>query len=192
MHLLVTSHHGLRQGAKKEKGERALCACCLRNGHRIEETAQHEHHDCPTARAVWQQVAAAWLQATGERVDINSPLLTIMGLRARPADLTGAAREKWDALEPAWRLTHAVTLRQIHQARCRSHNATHAKTPYEPKHVQPKHIIKYIRTRLQLRLTYEHTKARHDATHARRRGACLLYTSPSPRDGTKSRMPSSA
>ena len=83
MHLLVTSHHGLRQGAKKEKGEKALCACCLRNGHRIEETAQHEHHDCPTARAVWQQVAAAWLQATGESVDINSPLLTIMGLRAR-------------------------------------------------------------------------------------------------------------
>ena len=54
MHLLVTSHHGLRQGAKKEKGEKALCACCLRNGHRIEETAQHEHHDCPTARAVWR------------------------------------------------------------------------------------------------------------------------------------------
>lgn len=175
MHLLVTSHHGLRQGAKKEKGEKALCACCLRNGHRIEETAQHEHHDCPTARAVWQQVAAAWLQATGESVDINSPLLTIMGLRARPADLTGAAREKWDALEPAWRLTHAVTLRQIHQARCRSHNAAHAKTPYEPKHVQPKHIIKYIRTRLQLRLTYEHTKARHDATHARRRGALAAF-----------------
>ena len=134
-------------------------------------------------------------------MDINSPLLTIMGLRARPAGLTGAAREKWDALEPAWRLTHAVTLRQIHQARCRSHTAAHAKTPYEPKHVQPKHIIKYIRTRLQLRLTYEHTKARHNATHARRRGAfatfqthwistgvatmrktCLLYTSPSPRD----------
>ena len=50
-------------------------------------------------------------------MDINSPLLTIMGLRARPADLTGAAREKWDALEPAWRLTHAVTLLQIHQKR---------------------------------------------------------------------------
>ena len=96
-----------KEKAKKEKGEKALCACCLRNGHRIEETAQHEHHDCPTARAVWQQVAGAWLQATGESVDINSPLLTIMGLRARPAGLTGAAREKWDALEPAWRLTHA-------------------------------------------------------------------------------------
>ena len=83
---------GAAQGAKKEKGEKALCACCLRNGHRIEETAQHEHHDCPTARAVWQQVAAAWLQATGESVDINSPLLTIMGLRARLQLQSGPAR----------------------------------------------------------------------------------------------------
>ena len=47
-----------------------------------------------------------------------------------PRRLPALAREKWDALEPAWRLTHAVTLRQIHQARCRSHNAAHAGTSY--------------------------------------------------------------
>ena len=93
----------------------------------------------------------------------KSPLLTIMGLRACPADLTGAAREKWDALEPAWRLTHAVTLRQIHQARCRSHNATHAKTPYEPKRATARHVLRDVKRRVQQRLEYEYARAAHAA-----------------------------
>ena len=47
LHLLITAHHGHRQGANKCKGDKALCAACLRHDRHNEETAQHEHHDCP-------------------------------------------------------------------------------------------------------------------------------------------------
>ena len=39
------------------------------------------------------------------------------------------------------------------------------------------------------KMTFENTKDKETVTEI---GACLLYTSPSPRDRTRSRMPSSA
>ena len=39
---------------------------------------------------------------------------------------------------------------------------------------------------------YQEKKAAYEAKQAAKSSACLLYTSPSPRDATLSRMPSSA
>jgi len=48
------------------------------------------------------------------------------------------ARDRHAASEPAWRLLHAVTLRQFHQARTRVHMAHHAQGgPHEAKRATP-------------------------------------------------------
>ena len=175
-HLLTTAHHGHVQGAKKCSGDKALCAHCLAHGRRTEEHAAHEHHDCPVvAQKVWRAVADAWARTTGERLDPADPTLAIMGVRRRPEDLTGGAREKWDALEPAWRLLHSVTLLQIHKARNRAHTARHAKTPYEPQRVSVKFVLRATKTRVQQRLEYEHAKARHKAMFTTDKGAMAAF-----------------
>ena len=95
----------------KCEGDKALCARCLHRGMRHEESAIHEYHDCPAIReGVWKPLASAWLAATGDAIDIESPLLTVAGLRLAPATLTGDARKRFDAREPAWRLLHSAAL----------------------------------------------------------------------------------
>jgi len=48
--------------------------------------------------------------------------MSIMGLRPEPGpSATKQARDRHAASEPAWRLLHAVTLLQLHQARTRVH-----------------------------------------------------------------------
>ena len=41
LHLCETVHSGLMVGAQKCSGEKAMCAHCLKNGKRTEETAAH-------------------------------------------------------------------------------------------------------------------------------------------------------
>ena len=41
LHLCETVHSGLMIGAMKCSGEKAMCAHCLKNGKRTEETAAH-------------------------------------------------------------------------------------------------------------------------------------------------------
>ena len=174
-HLCITMHHGHWQGGQKCKGEEALCAHCLRAGTRVEETSTHAHHECGVAKAVWQEVAERWKQATGEELDVTEPLLTVAGLRTPPADLgdTGSqeAMKKWRAGEPGWRLLHSVTLLQLHQARCRSHAAYHAKERRTPKKTSAKCILTEVRRRVQDRLEFEYRKAQHAEENARQRGA---------------------
>ena len=169
LHLLVTMHHGHQQGEHKCKGDKALCAACLKTGRRVEEGALHEHHECPMlAREVWKGVAHAWEAATGEALDVSDPLLTVMGVR--PA-ATGPGREKLEALEPAWRLLHSVTLRQIHGARNRVHAAHHAKTPREPRRATSRHVMSAVKQRMQQRIQYEHARAESRAAHGLNQGA---------------------
>ena len=114
--MCVTMHHGHWLGGQKCKGDQALCAQCLRTGTRVEETATHVHHDCATAKAVWELVAGHWHRATGEELDLSSPLQAIAGLRKPPATGCESATAAWKAREPAWRLLHSVTLLQLYRA----------------------------------------------------------------------------
>ena len=68
MHLRETVHSGLLIGAVKCKGDKALCAHCLKNGVRTEETAIHAHYKCPKANAVWKTVIADWNGKMGDQV----------------------------------------------------------------------------------------------------------------------------
>ena len=162
-HLWVTIHHGHRQGANKCKGDKALCARCLQRGDRHEETATHEVAECPEARAVWAGIAKAWEAATGEPLDTTTPRLTVMGLRPEPGpSATKQARDRHAASEPAWRLLHAVTLLQLHQARTRVHMAHHAQGgPHEAKRATPRHILRAVRQRVAGQVRYEHDRAKH-------------------------------
>ena len=141
----------------------ALCAACLKKGRRVEETAQHEHHDCPElAQKVWRAIAKEWLHVTGEALDVSNPLVTVMGMRGLP-------QEETEKREAAWRLLHGVVLLQLHRARNRVHTALHAKTPYEPKRVSAHHVLHEVRRRTQRQLDLIHLRARHavesGATH---------------------------
>ena len=94
---------------------------------RVEETAIHKYHECPVvADEVWKPLARTWRETTGETVNTTSTLLTIAGLRLEPPGLDSATRAKWRALEPAWRLLHAIALLQIHRARGSVYAACHA------------------------------------------------------------------
>ena len=68
----------------------------------------------------------SWLTTTGEALDVSTPVLTVAGLRPKPGHMAGQARARWEALEPAWRLLHAVTLlnRCMKRARARTSRAT--------------------------------------------------------------------
>ena len=157
LHLQITAHHGHTQGAKKCKGDMALCAACLKRGRRVEETAQHEHHDCPElAHKVWRAIAKEWLRTTGEELDVSDPLVTVMGMRGLP-------REEAEKREAAWRLLHGVVLLQLHRARNRVHAAMHAKTPYEPRRTSAHHVLHEVRRRTQRQLDLIHLRARHAA-----------------------------
>ena len=46
-----------------------------------------------------------------------------------------------------------------------------AKTPHEPRRVGQKHILRAIKVRIQQRLDYEHSRARHRATFGHAAGA---------------------
>jgi phage FluMu protein Com len=76
LHLSATVHSSLMIGGMKCSGEKAMCAHCLKNGMRTEETAAHVHYKCPKAKAVWQVVMADWNEKTGDQMS--------------PADLTAA------------------------------------------------------------------------------------------------------
>ena len=111
----------------------------MRRGERHEETAIHEYHECPTIReGVWRPLAKVWLAATGDTINVESPLLTVAGLRLAPATLAGEARKRFVALEPAWRLLHSVTLLQLHRARTRLHMAYHAHPRHDARRAEPK------------------------------------------------------
>ena len=68
-------------------------------------------------------------------------------------------------------------LRQVRLTSHHSHHITHITLRTVPEHLR------------QVRLTSHHS---HHITHITLRTVCLLYTSPSPRDRTRTRMPSSA
>ena len=127
------------QASHKCKGDKAFCAQCLRRGERHEETAIHEYHECPAIReGVWKPLAKVWLAATGDTINVESPLLTVAGLRLAPTTLAGEARKRFTALEPAWRLLHSVTLLQLHRARTRLHMAYHAHPRHDARRAEPK------------------------------------------------------
>jgi hypothetical protein len=130
---------------------------------RHEETVTHEVTACPEARAVWAGIVKAWEAATGEPLDTATPRLTVMGLRPEPGPSPSKqARDRHAASEPAWRLLHAVTLLQIHQARTRVHMAHHAQGgPHEAKRATPRHILRAVRQRVAGQVQYEYDKAKH-------------------------------
>ena len=110
-----------------------LCALCLKNGKRTEETAAHVHYKCPKAKAVWQVVMADWNEKTGDQLSPADLTAAVAGLRTCPPGVTGEAKAEWEASETAWRLLHAVTLHEIYRARCRTHAAYHASPQTSPK-----------------------------------------------------------
>ena len=97
LHLCETVHSGLMIGAHKCSGDKALCAHCLKNGKRTEETAAHVHHKCPKAKAVWQVVIADWNEKTGDQVSTADLTAAVAGLRTCPPGVTGEARAEWEA-----------------------------------------------------------------------------------------------
>ena len=103
---------------------------------------------------------------------MSDPLLTVMGVR--PA-ATGPGKEKLEALEPAWRLLHSVTLRQIHGARNRqggcTRRTTRTKTPREPRKATSRHVLGAVKQRMQQRIQYEPARAESRATHGLNQGA---------------------
>ena len=156
-------HHGHLQGANKCEGDRKWCATCLKAGHKHEDTATHTAHECPVAREVWEKLARAWEEATGEHLDPSHPRLTVLGLRpAPPQTATPQDKARHRATEPAWRLLHAVALLHIYQARTRVHMAYHAKHgPHDAKRATPRHILRAIKLRVAARVQYEHNRALH-------------------------------
>ena len=61
MHLLVTSHHGLRQGAKKEKGEKEKEKARGREGHvRLEAENARRHEKGDTASFFSELTPDGW------------------------------------------------------------------------------------------------------------------------------------
>ena len=93
----------------------------------------------------------------------TTPRLTVMGLRPEPGpSAPKQARVRHAASEPAWRLLHAVTLLQLHQARTRVHMAHHAQGgPHEAKRATPRHILRAVRQRVAGQVQYEHDRAKH-------------------------------
>ena len=126
-------------------------------------------------KGVWEPLAAAWQRATGDTVDVSSPLLTVAGLRLPPPELQGEALRRFRALEPAWRLSHSVALLQIHRARTRIHMAHHAQPQREARRAAPRDILRAIKQRVAERLRFEHAKAKHADAHARDHKAWLRF-----------------
>ena len=167
-HLYVTVHHGHLQGQMKCRGDKGLCARCLQRGDRHEEGVMHEYHECLEAKAVWAKVASDWLEATGNVLDVSSPLLTVTGLRLpAPGSLSAEARARFDALEPAWRLVHSVALLKLHQARTRAHMAYHAEPQRQPKKTSTRDVMRAVKQRVLQRVEFEYSKAKHAATFSR-------------------------
>ena len=175
LHLCETVHSGLMVGAQKCSGEKAMCAHCLKNGKRTEETAAHVHHKCPKAKAVWQVVVADWNEKTGDQVRTADLTAAVAGLRTCPPGVTGEAKAEWEAGEPAWRLLHAVTLHEIYRARCRTHAAYHASPQTSPKATSTKHVVRRIKLRLQQRIEYEHEKAKYARQHSHEEGPMAAF-----------------
>ena len=175
LHLCETVHSGLMIGGNKRSGEKALCAHCLKNGMRTEESAAHVHHKCPKAKAVWRVVMEDWNEKTGDQMNTTDLTASVAGLRTCPTAVTGEAKAEWKALEPAWRLLHAVTLQEIYRARCRTHAAYHAEPRADPKATSTKHVIRRIKARLQERIGYEHEKAKHARRHSHEDGPMAAF-----------------
>ena len=175
LHLCETVHSGLMIGAQKCSGDKAMCAHCLKNGKRTEETAAHVHHRCPKAKAVWQVVIADWNEKTGDHVSTADLTAAVAGLRTCPPGVTGEAKAEWEAGEPAWRLLHAVTLHEIYRARCRTHAAYHASPQTSPKATSTKHVVRRIKQRLQQRIEYEHEKAKYARQHSHEEGPMAAF-----------------
>ena len=175
LHLCETVHSGLMIGALKCSGGKAMCAHCLKNGKRTEETAAHVHHKCPKAKAVWQVVIADWNEKTGDQVSTADLTAAVAGLRTCPPGVTGEAKAEWEAGEPAWRLLHAVTLHEIYRARCRTHAAYHASPRTSPKATSTKHVMRRIKLRLQQRIEYEHEKAKYARQHSHEEGPMAAF-----------------
>ena len=128
----------------------------------------HEYHECLEAKAVWAKVASDWLEATGNVLDVSSPLLTVTGLRLpAPGSLSAEARARFDALEPAWRLVHSVALLKLHQARTRAHMAYHAEPQRQPKKTSTRDVMRAVKQRVLQRVEFEYSKAKHAATFSR-------------------------
>ena len=102
-HLLITVHHGHLQGGDKCKGDRRWCATCLKAGDQHEDTTTHTAHECTVAREVWAKVANAWEDATGERLDVSHPRLTVLGLRPAPPQGGRAASRPCEGSQPSVR-----------------------------------------------------------------------------------------
>ena len=147
-----------------------MCAHCLRAGTRVEETAQHVHHTCPKARAVWEAVIRDWNEKTGDTLDPSDPKTAVAGLREAPREIAGPVKQEWEAREPAWRLLHAVTCQEIYRARCRVHAAYHASPRGEAKAVKLRDVIQRIRRTIQRRVEYEHSRAAHARQHSHQHG----------------------
>ena len=175
MHLRETVHSGLLIGAVKCKGDKALCAHCLKNGVRTEETAIHAHHKCPKAKAVWKIVIADWNDKMGDQVSASDVTATVAGLRTCPDGVTGKTKEEWQRREPAWRLLHAVTLLEIYRARCRTHEAYHAKTRSTPNATSGKEVVRKIKERLQQRVGGEYEKAKQAKQHSHEEGPMATF-----------------
>jgi len=108
-HLLITVHHGHLQGGDKCKGDRRWCATCLKAGDQHEDTAIHTAHECTVAREVWAKVANAWEDATGERLDVSHPRLTVLGACA-PCPRRRSRPPTRPAIKPPNRLGASCTL----------------------------------------------------------------------------------
>ena len=175
MHLCKMLHSGLFMGAVKCSGDKAMCAHCLRAGTRVEETAQHVHHTCPKARAVWEAVIRDWNEKTGDTLDPSDPKTAVAGLREAPREIAGPVKQEWEAREPAWRLLHAVTCQEIYRARCRVHAAYHASPRGEAKAVKLRDVIQRIRRTIQRRVEYEHSRAAHARQHSHQHGPMAAF-----------------
>ena len=174
-HLGEAVHSGLQIGKVKCKGDKAMCAHCLKNGVRTEETAVHAHYKCPKAKAVWKVVIGDWNEKAGDQVSAADVTVAVAGLRTCPDGVSGEAKSEWERREPAWRLLHAVTLHEIYRARCRTHEAYHATTRSNPRATSGKEVVRKIKERLQQCIEGEHEKAKQAKQHSHEEGPMATF-----------------
>ena len=131
---------------------------------------------------VWELVAGHWHRATGEELDLSSPLQTIAGLRNPPATGCESATAAWKAREPAWRLLHSATLLacyscvprgQVH-VRSEGGATTQKREEAQRRQTQESSANTSAHRRMQDRLEFEYHKAVHAEGIAGRRGARAL------------------
>ena len=128
-----------------------------------------------------------------DKLYIANPEVEILGDGMVPGQNGSETATATDgSLYPVYRETEGVTSRWFYHTVCKCLAKGVLDHLVDP--IPPAILKKYKLPTLKTALVWAHTpkKLEHSASARKRFAFCLLYTSPSPRDRTRSRMPSSA